>query len=374
MSEAPVAQGLTLTSADCGIDRLKVWAARGEYGSFFRWGWRYFQARFGLGEQWWKRQTNASVWASIAGSFGLPCTVFDKPDAFRFAKGPLVETVALVPMFMSLASRPGPSQAALRAAARQTAVQMIEGASAGLSSLQLPTQIEIGGVWFTLHEARELRRRDVDVLHALKPDFVRVWDHVAPQCNLPPVTTARLSHMFVFTERLRRRPFFQMEVVPRSWVLWAERACQRMVRLVGVGLERHVVQALLPMGHDVVPRPLFGPRGRRRSVDEAERMHQLSTTAKRKGARTAILAAVGHGNLGFETMVTSNRVYDNKRANLFRGERNVSVTWDPGTYSGEQTNVGLFWGIGRSQGCHMQCKVRVLFCIPSYSGVSPEKF
>lgn len=148
-----------------------------------------------------------------------------------------------------------------------------------------------------------------------------------------------------------------MTVVPHSVRVLATEAAGRLNTNLARGLEQWILHAFLPsMRADAVPRKLYGPKGRRRDEDEQERLQQLSNT-KRKGTLSAVLAALGHRSLGFETMKARNRLYHFKRRDSFNGEYNVSNTWDPATYRGEASNIGILWGCNVQQACHLQVQV-----------------
>jgi len=347
-------RGFTVTDGLLGLDRVKVWMLPGLLGNVVFWEWRYFQTVFKVSDTWPKEQRHNGTLCIISEKFELPSDSFCFPKDFGVGKGWLVSTRGLVALCSSISSRPGPRTRARRELALAFSRSFVTLAAGVIEEMAAHEKVDLKILGVPITVSGRGRLPGLERVAHRRPELVEAWDRLAPRCGLPAFDTCDLVHLWRFAEGVT---VTRHSCIMPGIVEWASSMVVGLSRLVAFCIEKKVDQSCRAEHRVEPPRPLFGPKGSRRNVDEVERLEQFRKARKAKGSQTTSLTAMGYDGLGLDTVMTHNRLYKHCVSEKFQGQEVVSVTWDPGTYGGESTSVGLLWASRLGEGCFLPVKV-----------------
>lgn len=336
------------------------------------WEWKYFHHHLQMRDQIWKwrdAQRHLGVFRKMQDEWGLGDFVIYGVAAIAIGlKEFMFTTAGLLAMLFELCLRPGPTNPSRREKAKTALQRLCTKAAAAIRTMndhECNMRASWAGESFALH---------------LQPDgSVSGFDKFAEVINYASIAAA-CSSKFV---RLPTQPSeitFAELLFLAAWAVKAPLSIVGQLERAALGtllpqlcsstaffIESYVVQQYLPKYIECtkerpeLPQELRTRRGHRRRLDPIEVEAHSSKMIKICGSMGSISMAL-FGNLFWHKWLvnTGNRLYLRDLAAMFKGRARLSLAWDPGTYGGENTNVGLVCSIDSPNAGVMPIKARHL--------------
>ena len=277
-------RGFTVTDGLLGLDRVKVWMLPGLLGNVVFWEWRYFQTLLKVSDAWPKEQRHNGTLCTMSEKFELPSDSFCFPKDFGVGKGWLVSTRGLVALFSSISSRPGPRKRARRDLALAFSRSFVTLAAGVIEEMAAHEKVDLKILGVPITVSGRGRLPGLERVAHRRPELVEAWDRLAPRCGLPAFDTCDLVHLWRFAEGVT---VTRHSCIMPGIVEWASSMVVGLSRLVAFCIEKKVDQSCRAEHRVEPPRPLFGPKGSRRNVDEVERLEQFRKARKAKGCQNS---------------------------------------------------------------------------------------